>query len=163
MKSHQALLKRLVQALVDEWGYEEVTTALAGTTQSAVDASAPYRPKGLPARRNGRPSATAQVERAALEGEQRDALLELAASYDSKQFLPSVAHVREFLLMMGDRPSSGMKDRSIAFRSLLQRLIQLPADRLRQIATSALHSGPAELGPLSDAIATVGERLPRRG
>ncbi len=39
--------------------------------------------------------------------------------------------------------------------------MQLPVVRLQQLAQTALHSGPSELGPLSDAIAAAGERLPR--
>jgi hypothetical protein len=88
-------------------------------------------------------------------------LLQLAERYDQKQFLPSVADVREFLIMMGERPV-GMKDRQEAFRVLLQSLMRLPVERLQQFVRTALHSGPSELGPLSDAIAAAGERLPRQ-
>ena len=87
--------------------------------------------------------------------------MQLAERYDRKRFLPSVADVREFLIMMGERPI-GMKNRKEAFRVLLQSLIRLPDDRLQQLVGTALHSGPSELGPLSDAIAAAGERLPRQ-
>jgi hypothetical protein len=76
-------------------------------------------------------------------------------------FLPSVADVREFLIMMGTRPI-GMKDRTQAFRVLLESLTQLPIARLQQLAQTSLHSGPSELGPISDAITIAGERLPRQ-
>jgi hypothetical protein len=88
-------------------------------------------------------------------------LLQLATRYDNKQFLPSVADVREFLIMIGERPT-GMKDRQEAFRVLVRTLAQLPIDRLRQLTRTALHAGPAQLGPLSDAIAVAGGRLPRQ-
>src|SRR5262249_32285696 len=114
-----------------------------------------------PRKKKGKPNASEQVERVALQGEQRDALLLLAARYDQRLFLPSVADVREFLIMMGERPIT-MKDRSEAFRILLRSLMQLPAERLLRLTQTALHSGPSELGPLSDAIAAAGERLPRQ-
>jgi hypothetical protein len=155
MKSRRVLLNKLLQMLVDEWGQEEVAAALAGTAISSSHRSQP-RSSG----EKSRLSAIAQIERTALEGEQREALLQLAERYDRKQFLPSVADVREFLIMMGERPI-GMKDRKEAFRVLLQSLMRLPTERLQQFVRTAQHSGPSELGPLSDAIAAAGERLPR--
>src|ERR1035441_4164204 len=147
MTTRETLLSRLLQTLVDEWGHERVADALARTALYSHDPS-PERspvPKFRSSRRGARPGATAQVEQAALEGERKDVLLELAVRYDSRQFLPSVADVREFLIMMGERPVD-MKDRKEAFRVLLRSLTQLPVERLRQLANTALHSGPSELG-----------------
>jgi len=162
MKSHSMLLNRLLQTLVDEWGDEAVASALATATASRSrllgDAATP---QGRPVERGMRLSATAQVERAALDGEKREALLQLAERYDRKQFLPSVADVREFLIMMGQRPV-GMKDRREAFRVLLRSIVQLPAEDLKRLNRTALHSGPSQLGPLSDAISAAGERLTRQ-
>lgn len=163
MKTRETLLNRLLQTLVDEWGHEKVAAALVRTGASSNNASAerPSIPKFRPSGKGAKPSATAQIERAALEGELKDALLQLAVRYDGKQFLPSVADVREFLLMIGERPAA-MKDRKDAFRILLRNLVHLPIDRLRQLASTALHSGPSQLGPLSDAIAAASEHLPRQ-
>src|SRR5206468_2862492 len=87
-------------------------------------------------------------------------LLQLAVRYDNKQFLPTVPDVREFLLMIGVEPEY-MKDRKDAFRVLLRSLTALSLERLQQISNASRHSGPSQLGPLSDAIAAVGDRLPR--
>jgi hypothetical protein len=163
MKTRRTLLDKLMRTLVDEWGREEVAAALADTNISSGD-SRGRRAGGSklhPAGERLRLSATDQIERTALEGRQKEALLQLAERYDRKQFLPSVADVREFLIMIGERPI-GMKDRQEAFRILLQSLLRLPEERLQQLARTALHSGPSELGPLSDAIAAAGERLPRQ-
>jgi hypothetical protein len=164
MKTRETLLNALLQTLVEEWGHEQVAAALARTAASSDDplAQRPPNQKLRPSGKGGKPSATVQIERAALRGEQRDALLQLAVRYDSKQFLPSVADVREFLIMMGERPVD-MRDRKEAFRVLLRNLMQLPVERLQQLANTALHSGPSQLGPLSDAIAAAGQRLPRQG
>lgn len=163
MKSRKALLTKLLQTLVDEWGYEDVATALASTNGDLSDPLV-RRAEGStpqPSKKRVRLSATEQIERAGLEGEQKELLLQLALRYDRKLFLPSVADVREFLIMMGTRPI-GMKDRTQAFRVLLESLMQLPVARLQQLAQTALHSGPSELGPISDAITIAGERLPRQ-
>lgn len=158
MKSRKALLIKLLQTLVDEWGHENVARALASTDVSLKGPAEGAGPRS--SKKRVRLSATEQIQRSALEGEQKEVLLHLAARYDQKLFLPSVADVREFLIMMGTRPI-GMKDRTQAFRVLLGSLRQLPVARLRQLAQTALHSGPSELGPISDAIAIAGERLPR--
>lgn len=162
MENRRALLNKLLQTLVNEWGHEEVEAALADTDVSSNHsltkrASSPKHRSG----EKSRLTAVAQIERAAIEGELKEALLQLAQRYDRKQFLPSVADVREFLIMMGERPT-GMKDRQEAFRVLLQSLVRLPTERLQQFTRTALHSGPSELGPLSDAIAVAGGRLPRQ-
>lgn len=160
MKSRKALLTKLLQTLVDEWGYEDVATALASTNGALSDRHAEGS-TSQPSKKRVKLSATEQIERAALEGEQKELLLQLAVRYDRKLFLPSVADVREFLIMMGTRPI-GMKDRTQAFRVLLESLTQLPIARLQQLAQTSLHSGPSELGPISDAITIAGERLPRQ-
>jgi hypothetical protein len=160
MKSRKALLTKLLQTLVDEWGYEDVATALASTNGALSDRHAEGSTSPS-SKKRVRLSATEQIERAALEGEQKELLLQLAVRYDRKLFLPSVADVREFLIMMGTRPI-GMKDRTQAFRVLLESLMRLPIARLQQLAQTALHSGPSELGPISDAITLAGERLPRQ-
>jgi hypothetical protein len=43
-------------------------------------------------------------------------------------------------------------DRLDGFRRLLPPLSQLRPDRLKRLASSTRYSGPAQLGPLSDAI-----------
>jgi len=162
MNAREGLLNRLVHVLVDGWGYEAVAGALANAASSSRRLTEHERsPKLQTANRGARPSATEQVERAPVEGEQKEALLQLAVRYDSKEFLPSVADVREFLIMLGERPV-GLKDRKDAFRILLRSLTQLPIERLQQLARSAQHSGPSRLGPLSDAIAATSESLRRR-
>ena len=159
MKSHKTLLRRILQALVDEWGHEEVAKALGSTAVSSIDSAVGRAAE--PKLRRLRLNAAEQVERAALEGDKKEALLRLAERYDRKQLLPSVADVREFLIMMDEKPI-GMKDRQEAFRTLLRSLERLPVERLQQLVLAAQHSGPSELGPLSDAIAAAGERLPRQ-
>jgi hypothetical protein len=163
MNTREKLLDRLVQTLVEEWSYETVAAALAGQAGSPTGSSTGgvLTMNRRAPRKGNKPSATELVERSVLEGGHKAALLRLATRYESMQFLPSVADVREFLIMMGEKPTQ-MKDRKEAFRILLRSLAQLPVERLEKLATTALHSGPSQLGPLSDAIAAAGGDLPRR-
>lgn len=162
MKDQRPLLRKILRALVDEWGYEEVSKALGGAKHSSPDSTIEAAKKNNHHRatERARLSATAQIERAELEGEKRQALSRLAERYDQKRFLPTVADVREFLTMMDQRPAP-MKDRQEAFRTLLRALMCLPLERLKQLVHTEQYSGPAELGPLSDAIAAAGRQLPR--
>lgn len=161
MKSSKNLLVNLLRPLVDEWGYEDVLAAL-GEVRSRSGNSTTSRVGGKSHRvGDAKVTAVTQIERAELRDEQMASMMLLAERYDSKQFLPSVADVREFVIMLGERPA-GMKDRREAFRILLRSLRNLPIEQLRQIAETSLHSGPSELGPLSDAIAAASGRLPRQ-
>jgi hypothetical protein len=159
MKNQNGVLPRLVQILVDEWGYDRVAQELSRVNRFS-DISLPSRRS-----RNGsakrRLNPTEQVQKMPLESGRREALLRLAKRYEERQFLPNVAAVREFLSMAGYDPGP-MKDRDQAFRTLLLTLLQLPTERLNQLTHSSLHSGPSQLGPISDAIAAAGEQMPRR-
>jgi hypothetical protein len=166
MKSRKALLNNLLRTLVQEWGHKEVQAALAQLADAVggTDAHLPEggRSEGIRRTRNAtKLLASEQVARAKLAEAQRAVLEELALRFDRKQFLPSVPDVREFLVMMGERPGA-MKDRSEAFRRLLVALSGLPLERLKRLESSALHSGPSQLGPLSDAISAAAASLPRQ-
>ncbi len=163
MKSRRALLNNLLHTLVQEWGHEEVQSALAHISDSAggIDARPPEGDSSEPAQRTRtKLLAIEQVARAHLPDAKAVALQELATRFDRKEFLPSVSDVREFLIMMGERPGA-IKDRSTAFRFLLNALSGLPPERLERLAKSARHSGPSRLAPLSDAISTAAGTLPR--
>ncbi len=166
---HRALLAKLTQTLVEEWGYNEVQEALSQLSNAERQARmastsrklAPQQP--LPKRaanRSKKPTAVEQVTRFSTPDSERETLLAIAAKFDRKEFLPSVGDIREFLAMMGEE-SGAMKDRLDGFRRLLPRLSQLPSDRLERLASSTRHSGPAQLGPLSDAIKSTGEAIRR--
>jgi hypothetical protein len=165
MTSRKALLNSLLRPLVQEWGHREVEAALAELSDAADITDRHRRSSSGPGgvQRTRRPTkllASEQVERAQLPEAQKVALQELAMRFDRKQFLPSFSDVRDFLIMMGERPGA-MKDRSQAFRLLLRALGELPTERLKDLASTAIHSGPSELGPLSDAISAAATSLPR--
>src|SRR5580658_2025435 len=131
MKDHRTLLTSILRTLVDEWGHEEVAEALdkfARRSHDSADRRA-TRPKRLRQSSRTSLSAIGQIEKSGIEGERRDALLQIAERYDSKRFLPSVPDVREFLVTLDEKPI-GIKDRKGAFRALLRGLIHLPMERL---------------------------------
>jgi hypothetical protein len=154
----KSVLRNILITLVREWGREEVEATLRRLGDTAPELS-DYRPVK---NRSRKLPAVEQVEKGSFPTSYHSLLIEIASRYDRKEFLPTTADVREFLLMMGQRPG-GMKDRSEAFRRLLNVISALPADQLEKLAVTALHSGPSQLGPLSDAISSAAESLePRR-
>lgn len=165
MPNRKALLSRLVETLVEEWGRDEVGAALAAISEKSPRSGQPGG-RGIVSSSRAReqsrkPNAADLVERTRVDGERREVLLVIAEQFDRKQFLPSVADVREFLILSGERPG-GLKDRSEAFRTLLQTLLELPEERLRDVSRAAMTAGPSQLGPISDAISQAGERIHRR-
>lgn len=162
MKSRKALLSNLLRPLLDEWGPDDVRAALEKLVlQSERDGRRSYGAAKSQSDRNARPTAINLVENLDLENERKRPLTVLAKRFDNKDFLPSTADVREFIIMAGERPPT-MKNRQDSFRNLLRVLLRLSPERLQQVADAASHAGPAQLGPISDAIAAAGERLPRR-
>jgi DNA-binding transcriptional ArsR family regulator len=162
MDNRKRLLGKLLQTLVEEWGYENVALELSHTNRYSLRRSIESHASSS-ARSSDRkkPAPTEQVEKALLDPQRKELLLQLAKRYEEKQFLPNVAAAREFLTMLGEFPGQ-IKDRDHSFRVLLRCLLQLPMERLRQITDSSLYSGPSQLGPISDAIAAAGQHLPRR-
>jgi len=162
MKSRKILLANLLKPLLDEWGTEEVHAAIDKLVMQARREGRPsYVAAKSKSERSGRLTAIDLVERLDLEKDRKHLLEILANRFESKDFLPSTADVREFIIMAGERPPT-MKNRQESFRNLLRVLLRLSPERLRQVAEAASHAGPAQLGPISDAIAAAGERLPRR-
>jgi hypothetical protein len=162
MTNPQRLLKSLLSALVDEWGYKQVELAL---TQLVAEAGSGERGAADFAKRpktskTSKLRAIDQVSRANVPEPQARLLEGLARRFDERRFLPSQSDVREFLLLLGERHAP-IKDRSDSFRVILRKLLTLSLEHLDQLANSALHSGPSQLGPLSDAISAAASSLPR--
>lgn len=156
------LLSKFLQAMIDEWGHDEVARVLSelGAQPHSRSTSHDVFSVGRELERSRKPSAVEQVVRWNAVDDKREPLLAIAAKFDSKAFLPSIADLRHFLGMMGTEVGR-VKDRADGFRRLLPPLSDLPAERLRELANSTSFSGPAQLGPLSDAIASAGAAIRR--
>src|SRR3712207_2351266 len=101
-KHREALLNDLLRALVGACGYDEVQRALAelgdGTVAPRKSSSVGSKP------RKKKPTASELVERAEAPESHKMGLSEIALQFDRKNFLPSVADAREFLVLLGRRP-----------------------------------------------------------
>ena len=145
MTARKALLEDLLTSLVREWGYADVSTIL--TKVQSKDAIG----ERASAKKKGRPTAIEQIEAAKLPVAKEAILRDIALQFDMKIFLPNVADIREFVMMLGKQPKF-INDRSAAFREVIYALEQLSMKHLEQIAERARYGGPSRLAPLSDAI-----------
>lgn len=155
-RDRRTALRKLLSVLVSEWGYAEVryTLELVGKddsrTLSGVDDGT-----GAALRRSKKayvkPSATDIVSKLDVEESRKALLMELADQFESKRFLPGIGDVRNFLEMRG-KTSGGLTQRANAFRQVLNALLNTPSDGLEKMVRTTGHSGPSQLGPLSDAI-----------
>lgn len=152
------LLRRLLTPLVSEWGAQAVRTTLdeletfgdASVGSGSLRSSNRNRPK------REKPSAVSIAEKAILSRDHRASIVALARKFDRKDFLRSAGDIRHFF-EMNNEAAPNMKRREDAFRRILEILVQMPPDKIEQLANEKVHGGPARLGPLSEAMRGAGE------
>lgn len=149
------ILEGLLQTLVDGWGQAAVRAALdtLGT---------PKRERAL-GRGTERaivtgPRAVDLVVELNLDPDCTTALHELAVRFDEGTAFPKLGDIRSFLLTH-QRDGSDLKGRVAAFRRMLPVLAGMSPKGLEKLLSRSHHSGPADLGAISDAIRGAGESL----
>lgn len=157
--SRADLLSSLLRALVDEWGYGPVQDRLNALRWSneAQSLGVSRGNEQRSGRKAERPTASALVAKISLPPEQKRLIQNLAERYDRKQFLPTAGDIRYFFEIHGQTAPSS-KQRGEAFRRVLEVLSTMQDSALRKIIDDDAHSGPSQLGPLSEAMRSVGEQ-----
>jgi hypothetical protein len=144
------LLNDVLLALVRHWGYERVLQSLQQLDLNLLN----EEERKILSRPTKKRSISA-VDVVASDNPRDTNLVDLmkqfAADYDRKDILPSIGDVRNFFSMSGFREHE-FKDRIGAFRKLYSEMRDLPSDQIRDLVDSARFSGPAKLGPISEAI-----------
>jgi hypothetical protein len=152
------LLRSLLGVLVDEWGYGPVRDCLdalgASDEAQSLEAS---RGAEKRSRKTEKPTARSLAAKISLPPEQKRLIQSLAERYDSKLFLPTAGDIRYFFEIHGETPPSS-KQRSEAFRRVLKVLSAMRETTLQKIIEDDAHTGPSRLGPLSEAMRSVGEQ-----
>ena len=142
----------LLTPLIRQWGREEVLRAISEIHETDTGKNPYVSPISEDKKRSSqKPSAVLIVEKYNLPSEKRKLLLEIAALFDHKAFLPTISDVRNFLEMRGEDVGN-MKQRPDAFRKIIKSLVDMPEDGLERLRRGSRHSGPSQLGPLSDTI-----------
>lgn len=165
MPYSRKLLREILATLIKHWGVAEVRHELdqmpdrqeEPSSESAQgDALAP----SLKARR--KPTPRQIVARYDMPDRIREDALHLASMYEAKAFLPTIADVRHFLETRGREPGS-VKNRDQAFVKVIDVVLGMAPEAIRQLRNSAVHGRPSRLGPISDAIGAAGDTMRRRG
>ena len=73
----------------------------------------------------------------------------LISRFESKEFLPTIGSVREFLALYGIK---AVQQRRTNLKTINTILSLLDNDELQRIVEQKAYGKPTELGPLSDAI-----------
>jgi len=152
------LLRSLLSVLVDAWGYSAVRDCLDALHSSdearSVEAS---RGADKRSKKAEKPTASSLAAKLSLPPEQKRLIQSLAERYDSKLFLPTAGDIRYFFEIHGETPPSS-KQRNEIFRRVLKLLSAMQEGTLQKIIEDDAHSGPSRLGPLSEAMRSVGEQ-----
>ena len=149
------ILQGLLQTLVDGWGNTAVRAAL-----DALGAPQRERASGRTSR-GAIPIGARAVDLVAelhLDPDRLIPLHELAVRFDDGVAFPKLGDIRSFLLAH-QRDGGDLKGRVAAFRRMLPVLAGMSPKGLEELLSRSHHSGPADLGAISDAIKGAGESL----
>ena len=87
--------------------------------------------------------------------DRRQWLTEVAGQFDAKSFLPTSGDVRRFCGMYGV-PAPGSMARGSAIPRVFKFIGKMARDEVSEMLDSGMFSGPAQLGPIADAIRDAG-------
>ncbi|SFG38182.1 hypothetical protein SAMN05518801_1213 [Novosphingobium sp. CF614] len=149
------ILRGLLQTLVDGWGKGAILEAL-----EALDTATPgdkhRRDKhSVEDRFRGVEALVAEME---MSPEHRRLMTDLARRFDDGRAFPRIGDVRGFLLSH-QQNATDLKGRTQGFRRMLPILTRMSPKGLERLIARSHHSGPADLGEISDAIRGAGEDL----
>jgi len=150
------ILREMLQTLIKGWGHKDVYDALD-------ELVGPTKTKGLTGKRSVQ---VVQSERTAVQlvqdlqitKEQKELMLQFARDYDAGTAFPTKSDVKAFLASH-HQSAKELRSRNQAFSKMIPILIKMSEKGLLTLMSRARHSGPAELGSISDAIKYAGENL----
>lgn len=149
------ILRGLLQTLLDGWGKSAVQAAL-DTLETPVQGD--KRKRGERPVDNNARGAEALVAEMDLSPEHRNLLSDLARRFDEGRAFPTPGDIRSFLLSH-QQDATELKSRVQAFKRMLPILSRMSPKGLERLIARSHHSGPADLGEISDAIRGAGEDL----
>ncbi len=154
-KSRAEILQRLLQTLVEGWGYDAVADALKN-----IEASSPAIANEQERQKTEKieGSVVQMVVDMSISQEKKSLLLNLAERFDQGSAFPKIADVRAFLISHRQDPRE-IKTRAQAFKRMLPVLARMSEKGLQKVISRSHYSGPAELEAISEAIRGAGEDL----
>lgn len=149
------ILHDILRTLVGGWGKGAVLAALEALDTAPRDGN---RNRGEDTAEDLAGGAKALVAEIELPSEHRQLMLDLAKRFDDGSAFPKVGDVRSFLLSH-QKNATDIKSRTQGFKRMLPILSRMSPKGLERLIARSHHSGPADLGEISDAIRGAGEDL----
>lgn len=152
-KLHTAL-----DSIIKRFGYENVSRAL-GEFEPESTVGNLRRQAGQPrgtqrgARKTSKPRLTAieYVRKMSLTADQAETMDRAAEAFERGAFLPTVGDIRSFCETYGiEEPKS--KSRVAGIPRIFKFLVTMQLADIQRMLDDGMFSGPAELGPIADAI-----------
>lgn len=158
---HNVTLQKILSALVDDFGYQEVRDLLETCDAEAVTKGVQ---KKFVSERNNRsrvrvkPSARTVVEALEVDDEQKkNALMTLADEYERKTFMPNMNNVRAFLDQQR-QDTSRIKSRQQAVSAVFKCLAEWRTDSLRELHRRGTYGRPKSLSVIAESIENFGRQ-----
>lgn len=150
------ILHEMLETLVKGWGLKAVQDALADLSSRTMSENARERQPSPAAERESK--AVELALSLTLQEGQRSLLVEIAKAFDNGSAFPKNSDVKSFLAAH-NAPAKEIRSRDHAFRLMIPILEKMSEKGLARILSSSRHSGPAELGSISEAIKDTGNDL----
>ena len=148
----QASLKDTLRSMILKYGFEQVDESLReiGKSKRNVKVSAK---DAISTARQTRSKVTAPqyVGRMKLQAGKKPSVVELAAKFEDKSFLPTFGDISNFCRIYGiDEPAS--RSRASAIPRVFKFIAAMEPGDIQRLLDEGMFSGPSRLGPIADAI-----------
>ncbi len=154
--NRDAILREILRTLIDGWGRNAVYDALNEIAGANKTEASPGRHVAEAAKIE--PKAVQLVEDLPIAGDRKHLMLQLARAFDAGSAFPRISDVRAFLASH-HQMAKELRSRDQAFRAMIPLLQRMSEKGLLKVMSRSHHSGPAELGSISDAIRDAGQNL----
>lgn len=148
-------LRSALEPVVQRFGFDEVAEALGELREPKKEG----QPENTATRRSGRGGAGTRrrltaveyVEKLDMPPERAEAVGRAAEEFERRVFLPTLGDIRSFCQTYGiDEPRS--RSRLGGIPRVFKFLTTMEAKEVERMLDDRLFSGPAELGPIAEAI-----------
>ena len=156
-------LRTALSSMVERFGFESVSRTLREMEPDQVKlktrrANRPRRARNKGSGNKRRVSAVEYVETMEIPAESVEVIRRAAEEFERRTFLPTVGDIRTFCEVYGiEEPKS--KTRVSGIRRIFKFLVTMDVAEVKTMLDDRMFSGPAELGPIADAIRSKAKEM----
>ena len=159
MDRHRHALDTMMSALIAEWGLKAVVGWLA--QYDAHTDSSRTQNLSLRSSKSGGLHFLQMVDDLVIPMDVKVSVKEFVNLYNSKAVLPNLDDIKHLLMVAGGRPPT-IKSRVDGLRKILEIFQRSEPKVVLQLIEVGKRTTVSRLGPLIEAIASVGDRIDRR-